>query len=179
MTTTDIKRLVAERPVAALQAAANIAIREAGVTVEWNDAAPAVAWNGSTERRVRAPRPRTVSNLASLLHEIAHQRLHRGQTAEAIGWLGELEASQWALAWWDQLGLPDRDQAAFGLGEALSGYLRAAIENGTNMAAIDERVPQELLPYRGRLEALERRVNVERRRARGEDVEAMSEIPVW
>ena len=90
-------------------------------------------------------------------------------TAAEIGWRGEKQACEWALGWWDSLDLPDRDQAAYSLGEPLSGYLRLALEGGTvTMAEIDEEVPGELLPYRHRLVALEQHLERQRRLDRGE-----------
>ena len=174
------RRFVERNPLSAFAAAANVAIRMAEVTVDWDDALPPVAWNGSPERRIRAPHPRNASSLASLLHEVGHQKLHRHKTPAQIGWQGELRACQWALEWWDELDLPDRDQAAFSLGEPLSGYLRLAIEDGTvTMRDIDDEVPGELLPYRPRLVALERQLERQRRLDRGEYVERGPEMPVW
>ncbi len=179
MSNWERRQIVERYPVRALRAAVQTALREVGATAEWSDA-PAVAWTGSPERRVRIPRPISASTAATGLHEIAHQKFHRHMGPEEVAWRGELRACQWALEWWNELELPDREQAAYSLGEPLHGYLQLALERGeVTMREIEDEVPGELMPYRRRLDALARHLDRQRRLEAGEYVERSLPERVW
>ncbi len=150
----SIRRRIAAQPRARVwQAAASLAVRSVGANVIWRDDAAPMAHVFSPDKRVIAPRPTSAGTVARLLHELGHIALHRRKAPTETGWKGEADASRWAMRFWSDCRLPEREQAAHELGALLMSYLRQAVRDGeTTAQEIRASVPNELLGYIARLE---------------------------
>lgn len=78
------------------EAAGRVLLRESGCTVrKWRADATGTAYTSAEDWGIAVPHPRGPISFGVFCHEVAHQLLHRRNSAPR--WVEEVEAEQWAL----------------------------------------------------------------------------------
>lgn len=90
--------------------AADELLRESGCVVRrWRSSTTGVAFTREEDWGIEAPEPRGPVSFATFAHEIAHQVLHRRNSAPR--WLEEIEAWEYALAQFERFELRGVERA--------------------------------------------------------------------
>ena len=127
--------------------ATKLACEEANVQkIEWGEPGEGFAFTHDEDGRIRAPLPTNAQQLSILLHEIGHQRLHRGLSETSL--ISEIEASTWVLSLWDAFALPDRDMAQYQLRRGLKAHWQPLLASGEkSVSELEALIPADLKPF--------------------------------
>jgi hypothetical protein len=119
----------------AYRAAADVLIRESGVTVrKWRKGSNGTAYTKSDDWGIESPEPNGSVSFAVFAHEVGHQCLHRRNSTPR--WQEEIEADEFALAQFERFDLAGIEQARAFAARCLAYSFSKAIRRSPRLAGV-------------------------------------------
>lgn len=121
--------------------AASELIRRSGCTVRrYRTNLRGTAYTKAEDWGIEVPRPTTAKRFAVFAHEVGHQMLHRSN-GDTPRYVEEAEAWEYALAAFDEFGLPGKEDAVALATSAMRYAIAKAVRRKADPDVIRGRIP--------------------------------------